>query len=271
MDDDQVADLLSFYALGALSDDESAQVEAYLARHPEAQRTLAEMRLAVDALPLAAEPMQPSPRPRQRLLERIAAENRPAAADEPSSPLPVQRTFWQKLWLIFPRYALTGLSLVVILWLGLSQASLNSEITRLRAEIARLAVQVQEQQGGLAQANLRLEELAAASLQAIPLQGTASQPLAHGQLIADPASGSALLVVSNLARLPESQTYQVWLIDQDTPSSAGLFELGESGQAVLLLSAQQNIGDYDALGISVEPDGGSPLPTGDIVVLSQLN
>jgi anti-sigma-K factor RskA len=44
----------------------------------------------------------------------------------------------------------------------------------------------------------------------------------------------------------------------------------ENGQGVLIVTSELSIGSFQALGISVEPDGGSQQPTGDIVVLSDL-
>jgi anti-sigma-K factor RskA len=44
----------------------------------------------------------------------------------------------------------------------------------------------------------------------------------------------------------------------------------ENGQGVFIVSSNESIGTFNALGISVEPDGGSQQPTGDIVVLSEL-
>jgi anti-sigma-K factor RskA len=60
----------------------------------------------------------------------------------------------------------------------------------------------------------------------------------------------------------------VWL-GQDAPVSAGL-TVDENGQSVLIITSQEAIGSFNSLGISIEPDGGSEQPTGDIVVLSEL-
>jgi anti-sigma-K factor RskA len=43
-----------------------------------------------------------------------------------------------------------------------------------------------------------------------------------------------------------------------------------NGQGVLIITSTESIGSFKSLGISVEPEGGSLQPTGDIVVLSDL-
>jgi anti-sigma-K factor RskA len=60
------------------------------------------------------------------------------------------------------------------------------------------------------------------------------------------------------------------LIDGGGPKSAGLLRVDSNGQAVLNVTSELTIGEFNALGISVEPEGGSQQPTGDIVVLSDL-
>ena len=103
----------------------------------------------------------------------------------------------------------------------------------------------------------------------ISLKGTEAQPRAQGQLIADPAETSAVLVISGLPPLEAGKTYQVWLIG-DAPVSAGLLTVDENGQSVLIITSEESIGSFRSLGISIEPEGGSEQPTGEIVVLSDL-
>ncbi len=104
----------------------------------------------------------------------------------------------------------------------------------------------------------------------ISLKGTKVQPQAQGQLIADPKSESAVLVITGLGQLEAGKTYQVWLIDASGPKSAGLLTVNANGQGVIIVTSGSEIGSFKSLGISVEPAGGSSKPTGDIVVLSDL-
>jgi anti-sigma-K factor RskA len=52
--------------------------------------------------------------------------------------------------------------------------------------------------------------------------------------------------------------------------SAGLLSVDENGQGVVVVTSDESIGSFNQLGISVEPEGGSQQPTGDIVVLSDI-
>jgi anti-sigma-K factor RskA len=78
------------------------------------------------------------------------------------------------------------------------------------------------------------------------------------------------MVIVGLTPLEAGKTYQVWLIEGEVPESAGLLKVDANGQGMIVVSSETPIGSFDALGISVEPEAGSPQPTGDIVVLSSL-
>ena len=51
MDVERIEELLPFYALDALSDEERELVEAYLAEHPEVRAQMGELQSVAEALP----------------------------------------------------------------------------------------------------------------------------------------------------------------------------------------------------------------------------
>jgi anti-sigma-K factor RskA len=120
------------------------------------------------------------------------------------------------------------------------------------------------------QINQQLGQASSSTVITISLKGTSARPQAQGELIADPNSQSAVLVVNGLADLEQGKTYQVWLIDSSGPVSVGLLAVDANGQGFLIITSETAIGSFNSLGISVEPEGGSPQPSGDIVVLSEL-
>ena len=95
-------------------------------------------------------------------------------------------------------------------------------------------------------------------------------PQASKPITKAPNSQSAVLIVTGLSPLEPGKTYQVWLIDGGAPVSAGLLTVNEEGQGVFIVTSEEAIGSFKSLGISIEPAGGSPQPTGEIVVLSDL-
>ena len=73
------------------------------------------------------------------------------------------------------------------------------------------------------------------------------------------------------AALDSAQTYQLWLIDEGQPRSAGVFNPDATGWAWLAFSVEEALTDYQALGISVEPAGGSEQPTTTPLALGAIS
>ena len=95
---------------------------------------------------------------------------------------------------------------------------------------------------------------------------TGEHPESHGALTIDPASGEGVLSVANLPPLTADQTYQAWLIVDGAPVSAGTFAVDGDGAAHHTISGAQP-GAFEAVGVSLEPAGGSDQPTPDQIIL----
>ena len=65
----------------------------------------------------------------------------------------------------------------------------------------------------------------------------------------------------------ENRIYQLWLIDDDGPRSAGTFR-PEDGQTTVVLEGTAEAGLV--VGLTVEPGEGSPQPTGEVLVAQPL-
>lgn len=261
MDLHRIEELLPFYALDALTDEEREQVEAYLREHPEARQQVEEMGRAVAALPQSVSPVEPSPRTKAALMAHVAVDAKSRASKQEQVSRP-RVTRWVN---IFQAFGL-GAATVAILW----AVVLNIQLSYLRRQVSMLSEALVAQSNALEQINQQLSQPPASETVTISLKGTDVRPQAQGQLIADPSKNSAVLVIDGLGQLEPGKTYQVWLIDASGPKSAGFLSVDSKGQAVLIVTSNETIGSFQSLGISVEPEGGSQQPTGDIVVLSDL-
>jgi anti-sigma-K factor RskA len=70
--------------------------------------------------------------------------------------------------------------------------------------------------------------------------------------------------------LPENQTYQLWLIPADgdgAPLPSGLLAVQQAGVDSVTITLPDDATNYAAVGVSIEPAGGSPSPTGPIVLV----
>jgi anti-sigma-K factor RskA len=80
--------------------------------------------------------------------------------------------------------------------------------------------------------------------------------------------GQIVFASSGLRRLPESETYELWLMGPREVRPAGLLRPDPGGRTPPLVAGA--LGDADRVGLTVEPAGGSPQPTTTPLVVLTL-
>ncbi len=95
--------------------------------------------------------------------------------------------------------------------------------------------------------------------------GTEAAPDARARLVQDPSGETAYLLVQNLPSVPPGMEFQAWSIADNTPVGAGTFSAPEDSEQPVVLHA--DFSDADAIGVSIEPLGGSATPTAERIVL----
>ncbi|MCA9900188.1 MAG: anti-sigma factor [Ardenticatenaceae bacterium] len=342
---EQIEELLAVYVLGGLSPEEEAEVEAYVATHPEAASLLEEAYAAAALLPYTAPPLEPSAESEAALFARVEADLavnqasvKPTAVSHPK-PITKQPTLLEQIRAFFSTPLVTGMSLataVLLLVWGLSLRSqiqgLDQNVQQLTAENSSLRTDFDALAGENLDLNTRVVELQAAnqaldqqlddldqentnliaannSLQtdlataisnlaaaeaysadlqaqmaeilasqpfvsanvyAVTLPGAEDQPQASAQLVIDPESNTAMLIVNGMPALPEDSVYQVLLIRGTEHETAETFRVDTQGEGVLLVHSTEPLQSFEAVGVSIEPEGGSVQRTGDIVLLGSI-
>ncbi len=92
---------------------------------------------------------------------------------------------------------------------------------------------------------------------------------ATGRFWAVPQGNVACLVVQGLPKLDSGHVYQVWLIHGQQRTNGGLFE-AFNGNGWILIRSDKPMSEYDAVGVTVEPKGGSAGPTSAPVLRGDL-
>ncbi len=297
---DEVLELLPAFALGALDADEMLAVEDYLRTHstPELVARLESLEDAAAMMALRA-PAAPLPmHVKTRLFESIQAdmvESAPPATVTPreARPKPAPSSIgdanpvarWMEIVGSFLRpvaWAALGAALTFVLLQSLGGAT-QGELAATRAELKRLegeVVTLQSENQTLQQINQSLQtqlttsdrQLAvlARTSQTIPLAGQEAAPGASGALYV--GQGESVLVLAGLAVLPENQTYQLWLIPAEGAAlPSGLLEVQQPTVDSLTVTLPDDTAGYAAVGVSIEPAGGSDAPTGPIVLVGLTN
>ncbi len=251
---DELADLLPAYALEALPPDERALVEVHVATCPACRALLAEYQAVAEGL-LYAAPLVAAPPHLEADLRRRLKEARPKAALDRSlsrlqawlaglSSLPAR-----------PALAVGGLFLLLLVASNLYWISTTNQ---LRAQQAVLAQQLEAQ--------AMATRMLAAGGRTVVLRGDAPAPGGVGTLILAPDRPEAVLIVDGLPSPPAGKIYQLWLIRNGQRDSGGLFTVDAGGRGVLVVRAPRPLANYQAVGVTAEPVGGSPGPTSPRVI-----
>ncbi|HSM71678.1 MAG TPA: hypothetical protein VK851_09055, partial [Anaerolineales bacterium] len=186
--DKQIEELLPFYALDALTDEEREVVEAYLVEHPEARQQIEKMTQAVSTIPSTLAPVAPQPDTKSALMARVGSDLRTHSQAQ-ERPFRSMNRFES----LFKTFSLAGAALALI-WVIV----LNIQIVRLQDELTTLGNALIAQSQSLEQINQQLAQVPPSSVVTISLSGTDARPQAQGELIADPNSQSAVLIVGGL-------------------------------------------------------------------------
>jgi len=219
-------DSLAAYAIESLPPNEMAIAAAHLEGCARCRQELADLRETAALLPYGLAMADPPADLRERIVARARESRRRSEPATPSQRAP--RRFWRPAW-VTPAVAI--MALLAGFWLG--RAWPGGAPDPARAPGART----------------------------IALSGQAT-----GSCIVAPESGQMQLVIIGLPPLAGDQVYQLWLMGQDAPISAGTFTIDQAGRAEVEMTGVAWSPTYTGIAITPEPRGGLPAPSGPIVV-----
>jgi anti-sigma-K factor RskA len=103
-------------------------------------------------------------------------------------------------------------------------------------------------------------------MQFVHMNGTQAAPAAQGVIVISADGDHGTLVVDNLPSLQAGKQYQLWLIDDGKRTDGGVFSVDKDGYGSLWVSSPRPLVSYASFGVTIEPQGGSPGPTGQKVL-----
>jgi anti-sigma-K factor RskA len=231
--DTETHELIAGYALGALDDADQARAEALLATSADAREELRSFAEVTAALAVGAIGPAPSAGLRGRILEGARAEPQVVV---PLAP-PVRRGRAAPVLA-----AASAIAAVVAIGLGLWGVSLSGKLGDTRAALDR--------------------ERSVGSVLSDPNARTVSLTSAAGRLVVD-GDSRAVLVFDRIDTAPAGKTYQVWVVNNDVATSAGLFPGG--GRQVVPVGP---VSAGDLVAVTIEDEAGAEQPTSKPIVSS---
>jgi anti-sigma-K factor RskA len=261
MDCAQLGPLYEEFALGVLSGEERAELEAHLARACKVCTPGVEKaRWVVAHLSHLAPQAQPPASLKRKILS--AATDAQAAADKQQVP-PRRAVFPAWAWAAAAALALvTGYSVRQMQTLTAQLADLRRQMRV--AELQNRALQDQLDLGRLVAAVMMSPD----SKQVKLLPATSKMPMVHAYL--HPQMGVAI-TAEQMPALPASRTLQLWSVPKKgQPLSLAIFHPDAQGQVALVAPVTMPQEEIAALAVSEEPAGGSPQPTSTPTWIAQM-
>ena len=256
----QVLALISASALGATDPEETRLVQGGLARCPDAAVALADYTEMAEQMLFSAPQVVAPDRLAQRLQAALSLQSAPVSASASRRFVQEER---KRLWLgrlwRFPSlgFAAADLALLLLVTSNLYWANRYNDLATQQSLLQR---QLQEQ-------TTLVTFLRAGHLERLELAtATGGLPESRAILMYQPTSQQALLYAEGFPPLSADQVYQLWLVQGETSISGGLFQVDSAGYGLLLIDAPQGLGNYERMGVTPEPAGGSPGPTAPAVV-----
>lgn len=264
------------WALNALDADEREQMRRYLAEDPEAASEARAFEETAGALAGSLPPLAPRPELKAAVMARVATtrqlsplpEEEPESADgaepadsaEPAEPvIPLDRyraSVRRSRWTAVAAAALLLTTLGGIgLWTSERAAQQEMESTLAAMESQQAAVQ---QEREMLSAILAADD---SSRLAVPVADGGSLELMYSR-----EQQAMIVQPAGLEALPEGRAYQLWMIDGDDVTSAGMLE---DPRAPMMRSGA--IPQDVAIGLTIEPAGGSDQPTMDPIGMEVLS
>ncbi len=223
--DAEIHELTAGYALDALDTAEREAFERHLDGCEQCQEELASFWEVTSALAVAADGPAPTAGLRDRILADVRAEQQTVVSLDSRRRVPP----------VFA--AVTAVAAAVAIGLGIYSISLSGQLDDTKA-----ALTAQE---------------SAASVLADPTTSTVALQSGSGRLVvAD--DGAAVLVLDDLAAAPAGMTYQAWVVEGQTPVSAGIFNTTDKRAIVPI---PQRVPSGAVVAVTVENAGGATSPS----------
>jgi anti-sigma-K factor RskA len=229
-DDAHVLDLLPALALGSLDADEAQRVDAHLSSCLICRRESTALENVAAQLAFAIPPVEPPPDLRNQLMDRVHTLRPPL--QQPVQRVP-SRPWWERL---LPAWGVASLLLILAL------AALNLLLWQRFNRMDFFTTP--------------------AGFRAVPLFPTDAAASATGFVLVSADGEDGALIVDGLPPLAENQQYQLWLLRDGEKISGAVFSTDEHSYGGTRVRAPLSLLEYSAAEITIEPEGGSPQPTG---------
>lgn len=204
---------------------------------------------------------------------------------ETKNVVPLRRP--ARRWISSAPWLVAAAAAVLLFWQVDSKRRLQGDVEQLRGEVARLGEQSQKQLqtvqlqqqcesrsktlfAALQSRDDTLKLLENSQTRIVPLASQKDNPAdARAMAIVNLAEKRAVVVAHGLVPTP-GKDFELWVIRGNQKMPVGLLRGNKEEALFTAVNAELLSGGADAVAITIEPEGGSPQPTGPIILVAAL-
>jgi len=251
---EELLEKASLFAAGALPEDERREYVRHLEEDDCAvcRNEARELQTAANFLSLHVPLETPSPRVKERLMERVRSSAM-------VMPMPKPRRWLE--WTAGLAAAAASVALVFVL-------NDNAQLRRLTDSLNSRVAQLESLLSGQ---RARLAALSSPSVRVVNLAGQGANTGASGRVFWDQARRRWFFYAQNLPSVASDKSYQLWFVPVNgNPVSATVFNTDANGSADIEIDVPVNVTEIKAAAVTTEPAGGLPQPSGAFALLGAV-
>ncbi len=260
--------IIELYASGNLNEHESAEVEHLIRTYPEIKSEYEKIQQTIYLTSLI-NIKTPSPLVKESIFKTINRSEKPFSQSKQELISSENKQSSSFKYLLAASIVFLLTSLVVNLYLYNKLNDANSEIAILSDQKKIITQEYEAVNKKLSIARSDIEILHDRNYKAIDLRGMEISPSSNVMAYWSPVTKKVFVEVRSLPVPPPDKQYQLWAISQGIPVDLGVMDVDPSD---LSLHEMKNMEDPQAFAVTLEPKGGSAIPTMDqMYVMGEIN
>lgn len=250
--------ILESYILGSVTPEERIEVEKYASLYPEIKSELDEIEKAMNDY-ATGHSVEPPSYLKEKILKGIKQDQTSKEFLDIGTQSSIRSINQTTYWSIAASF-LFLVSAGFAIYFGLKSNRLDSSLTSMAKANAELSDSIRTIASAMSQMQSDLAILKDPMYKIVELKGMKTAPEAKAMVCWCPMDKKVYVEIDKLPEPPKGMQYQLWAIVDGKPVSEGMLTMGNG------LHPMKDVDNAQAFAVTLEKQGGSPTPTGEMYV-----
>lgn len=258
--------ILESYVLGVANLEERKEVEKYASIYPEIKQELDAIEKAMNNY-ATEHSIEPPSYLKEKIFAKIADET--TKTSSVNEPIALKLNEDRKPASAFSYWSIAASFLFLIsagfaIYFGLKSGRLDTSINEIAKTNTALSDSIKAISSTVAQMQNDMAILKDPTYKMVELKGLKVAPDSKAMVCWRPTDKKVYVEIDKLPSAPPGMQYQLWAIVDGKPVSEGMLTAGNG------LHPMKDVDNARAFAITLEKEGGSPTPKGDMYVMGTI-